>query len=202
MVMLRTYRGPSAYHYRPWIDEAEVFSRVLTAIKTLQAMPDQERRFLASGTKAAWPPTLVEFSDLVAQAEMPPDTDAIRGRVNLRSSEISDALIAGDWFAKLALIHENYPQFQVRLHDYRSHKRVSPQVDDQKFLSWYAHGWSLKNIGQRFGINEHQAERRLYEIARHLWRIANRTARLVEPESTERGRELAEARDALRGARA
>ena len=51
---LRTYTPtqPSRVQY---ISEAEVFSRTLTAIRTLKAMPDRERRFLASGTKAAWP---------------------------------------------------------------------------------------------------------------------------------------------------
>lgn len=200
MVTLRSYKRTDRYASPDWIDEAEVFSRVLTAIRTLRAMPDQERRFLASGTKAAWPETLVEFSDLVARADGPVESDSIPVRHDPKRTEISDALVAGEWFARLALLHENYADFERRILEFRAGSRPTPQVDDQRFLTWYAQGWSLKNIGQRLGLNEHEAERRLYEIARSLWRIANGAARLVDPETSIRGRKLAEARDSLRRA--
>jgi hypothetical protein len=182
---LRTY-VPTLPPRTPYISEAEVFSRTLTAIRTLKAMPDRERRFLASGTKAAWPATLVEWSDLLAQAEQTPDDIEPREKINPKRSEISDALVAGEWFAKLALLPENIDEFEKRVEEYRRGRDAygnivrSPQVDDQRLLTLYSQGWSLKLIGQRFGWNENQCERRLFEIARNLHRIANKTARYAD----------------------
>lgn len=179
MVKLRTY-VPTLPPRMPYISEAEVFERTLTAIRTLKAMPDRERRFLASGTKAAWPATLVEWSDLLAQAEQTPDDIEPREKINPKRSEISDALVAGEWFAKLALLPENIDEFEKRVEQYRIGKAKSPQVIDQRILTLWAFGWSLRLIGQRFGWNENQTERRLYEIARNLFRIANKTARFAD----------------------
>jgi hypothetical protein len=143
-------------------------------------MPDRERRFLASGTKAAWPATLVEWSDLLAQAEQTPDDIEPREKINPKRLEISDALVAGEWFAKLALLPENVEEFEHCVEAYRIGKTKSPQVIDQRLLTLYSQGWSLKLIGQRFGWNENQCERRLFEIARNLWRVANKTARYAD----------------------
>lgn len=176
---LRTY-VPTLPPRAPYISEAEVFARTLTAIRTLKAMPDRERRFLASGTKAAWPATLVEWSDLLAQAEQTPDDIEPREKINPKRSEISDALVAGEWFAKLALLPENIDEFEACVERYRIGKVKSPQVDDQRLLTLYSQGWSLKLIGQRFTMNEHECERRLNEIARNLFRIANKTARYAD----------------------
>jgi len=176
---LRTY-VPTLPPRTPYISEAEVFSRTLTAIRTLKAMPDRERRFLASGTKAAWPATLVEWSDLLAQAEQTPDDVEPREKINPKRSEISDALVAGEWFAKLALLPENIEEFEQCIEAYRTGMAKTPQVRDQKIVTLYSQGWSLKLIGQRFGWNENQCERRLFEIARNLWRIGNKTARYAD----------------------
>jgi hypothetical protein len=175
--MKRIYTVPSRM---PYISEAEVFARTLTAIRTLKAMPDRERRFLASGTKAAWPATLVEWSDLLAQAEQTPDDIEPREKINPKRSEISDALVAGEWFAKLALLPENIAEFEACVERYRTGKVKSPQVDDQRLLTLYSQGWSLRLIGQRFAMNEHECERRLHQIARNLFRIANKTARYAD----------------------
>jgi hypothetical protein len=175
--MKRIYTVPSRM---PYIPEAEVFSRTLTAIRTLKAMPDRERRFLASGTKAAWPATLVEWSDLLAQAEQTPDDIEPREKINPKRSEISDALVAGEWFAKLALLPENIAEFEACVEAYRVGRAKSPQVQDQKILTLYSQGWSLRLIGQRFGMNEQMLERRLNEISRNLFRIGNKTARYAD----------------------
>lgn len=180
MTKLRTYVPTYAGYKQPYISEAEVFSRTLTAIRTLKAMPDRERRFLASGTKAAWPATLVEWSDLLAQAEQTPDDIEPREKINPKRSEISDALVAGEWFAKLALLPENIDEFEQCVEAYRIGMAKSPQVRDQKILTLYSQGWSLRLIGQRFAMNDQMLERRLNEIARSLFRIANRTARYAD----------------------
>lgn len=176
---LRTY-VPTLPPRAPYISEADVFARTLTAIRTLKAMPDRERRFLASGTKAAWPATLVEWSDLLAQAEQTPDDIEPRERITPKRAEISDALVAGEWFAKLALLPVNIDEFEKRVEGYRTGVYKSPQVDDQRLLTLYSQGWSLKLIGQRFGWNDQQCERRFNEIARNLFLIANKTARYAD----------------------
>lgn len=181
MTKLRTYVPRYASPRIPYISEEEVFARTLTAIRTLKAMPDRERRFLLAGTKAAWPATLVEWSDLLAQAEQTPDDIEPREKITPKRSEISDALVAGEWFAKLALLPENVDEFHRVVEGYRAGRLKTPQVEDQRFLTLHSQGWSLKLIGSRFKLDENQAERRLYEIARNLWRIANQTARIVKP---------------------
>ena len=181
------YSTVGRYHAETLIPEADVLRRVLTSIRTLKAMPDRERRFLVSGTKSAWVPILVEWADLVAQAENPPDDCGPREKTTPTRAEVGDALAAGEWFAKLALLPENYQGFQRRLAIYRESKSHSPQVDDQKILAWVAGGWSLRLIGERIKLNEDQAERRFNEISRNLFRIANGTARLIDPEAEERG---------------
>lgn len=240
----------------PYISEAEVFARTLTAIRTLKAMPDRERRFLAAGSKIAWVQVILERGDENAQAstdfeplqrvikkhraprqelapEPPPregpplpqlardgilanvakrsaslethaaplenrpdgsakiayqpasvapcrDEEQPRERVHLKRADIDDALVAGEWFAKLALLPVNIDEFEKRVEGYRTGVYKSPQVDDQRLLTLYSQGWSLKLIGQRFGWNEHQTERRFNEIARNLFLIANKTARYAD----------------------
>lgn len=180
----------------PVISEDEVFARVVTAIKTLKAMPDRERRFLMAGTKSGWVQTLVEWSDLVAQAELPQDELDVRDRYEPKRAEISDAIIAGEWFAKLAVLLWNVDEFERCLGRYRAGSAKSPQVDDQKILNWYAAGWSLKLIGERLGFNEHQIERRLSEIRLALWSIANGRARLADTSARQRERKRDKARHA------
>lgn len=209
---LRTY-VPTLPPRAPYISEAEVFERTLTAIRTLKAMPDRERRFLASGTKAAWPATLVEWSDLLARegndpkkdfkpgvriyrrdipiepfmdivdakGEIPPrDDDDRRERDDPTRKEISDSLIAGAWFAKLALLPENIDEFERCVEQYRTGSSKSPQVADQRILTLHAQGWGPRLIGMKFGLNSDQIEKRIYQISRELFRIANGTARYAD----------------------
>lgn len=193
-------RYRSNYERPALLSEGEVLRRVITSIKTLKALPDAERRHLLSGTRAAWPQPLVEWADLLARAEITDDDFEPPEKYQPKRSEISDALIAAEWFAKLALLPENIDEFEARVAIYRLGKSKSVQVDDQKILSWVAFGWSLKSIGQRIGMNETQAERRYYEIIRNLARCANGQARLIDPATRKRKREYSEARNAGCGA--
>lgn len=168
------------------ISEDEAFSRTIAAIKTLKAMPDHERRFLMAGTKSGWVQTLVEWSDLVAQAEQTKDDYDPLERYRPKRAEISDALIAGEWFAKLAILPWNIDEFGRCLARYRAGLARTPQVEDQKFITLYAFGFSLKIIGERIGLNEQQAERRLLEIRDALSAIANGRARFADIDTIER----------------
>lgn len=176
------------------IPEERVFSRVLTAIRALKALPDKELRFLYAGKKSGWVQTLVEWADLVAQAELPRDDHDARDRWHPTRAEISDAMIAGEWFAKLAVLPENVDEFEKRLGLYRASLARTAQVEDQRILVWVASGLSLKLIGERLGRNEHQIERRIAEIRNSLWQIANGTARLADVEARERQRKSDKAR--------
>ena len=189
MSFANRYSAIGMIHAQTTIPEPDVLRRTLTAVRTLKALPDRERRFLTSGTKSGWVPHLVEWSDLVAQAELVDDDIAPPERVRPSRPEIADAMIAGEWFAKLALIPENIDEFEARVDLYRQKKRKSAQVADQEFLTWLSLGWTLKSIGERLRINENQAERRGNEISRNLFRIANGTARICNPEDRQRERE-------------
>lgn len=175
------------------ISEDEAWRRVMAAIRTLKAMPDAERRFLTSGSRSGWVITLVEWSDLVSQAEdvqpgAPPrdEHDTPPERYQPKRAEISDALVAGEWFAKLAITADNVREFADRLDDYRTGRERSPQVKDQRILEMFVRGYGLKTIGGRFKLNEHQIERRLLEIRTTIAAIANGRGGLVEPPRAQR----------------
>lgn len=262
----------------PAIPEDAAFGRVLSAIRTIEAMPDRERRFLTSGqglwlaklgSKLTWhdlnshedknleplhrvhvdiPADIAEFFGLPGdRVDRMPDTpptpmrvgDVCQARVDFRNermaarakrrginpvkfvpavgyipekepeesresfrptrAQVSDAIVAGEWFAKLALMPENIDEFERRLDQYANGGRRSPQVDDQRILSFYAFGWSLKLIGERYGLNEFQTERRIAEIRTSVHRIANGWARLADIENRGISRK---AEQATRGSRA
>ena len=257
----------------------EVFARVLTAIKTLQAMPDAERRFLLAG-QGSWlgkmgsvltwhdanaaedknleplhrvhveiPKDIAEFFGLPGdKVDRDPDAppmpmrvgDVSQARVDFRSermsdrmkrrgikpvkyvpaigpfpekepeqsremfrptsAQVSDALVAGDWFAKVALLRDdrycpkaerliaNVDQFEVRFAKFKAGGRRSFLVDDQRVLVWLAKGFSLRAIGLRLELSGDEMEIRLNEIRRSLFRIANGAARLADPEQRSRDR--------------
>lgn len=145
--------------------------------------------------------TLVEFSDLVARAEIVQDDTEPRDRYQPTRKEISDALIAGEWFAKLALLPENVDEYE-RLTDVRrrSDRRVSTYVEEQKVIAWWAFGMSLRLIGEGLRVNEFEAERRLNQAAISLWRIANGWAEFADVEARSRARKRYAARIPGRGA--
>lgn len=93
---MRKPRQFTAPRYIPRIPEDEVFARVLSAIKTIKAMPDAERRFLMAGTKSGWVQTLVEWADLVAQAEQPKD-------------DVEPREVYRDWLTSMNSNLKNYP---------------------------------------------------------------------------------------------
>lgn len=175
---LRTYKGPPTQDLIP---EAIVFDRVLDAIRTLHALPDGERRFLAAGTKSAWPAHLVEFADLVAQAEITPDEDTRPQRFKPTRAQISDATVAGAWWAQLVLMSKgNVDEFLDRSDLYRAGRVSSRLIFDQRIVEAYAVGFSVKAIGEREGRkSEHEIYRNLYRVARDLWSIANGLARIA-----------------------
>lgn len=202
-------RRPNRYAVRtvpraPLITEAEVFARVLTAIKTIKAMPDGERRFLIAGTKSGWVQTLVEWSDLVAQAEQPKDDVDVRERYHPKRAEISDAIIAGEWFARLAIIPRNVSEHERQMHLYRAGLIKSRLVVDQVILDLWASGWSVFLIGghSRVRMSEKEVLARFKIIASDLYEIANGTAELSNVDARQRAERDRQARTLADGAAA
>jgi len=192
-------RRPNRYAVRtvpraPLITEAEVFARVLTAIKTIKAMPDGERRFLIAGTKSGWVQTLVEWADLVAQAEQPKDDVEPREVYRPKRAEISDAMIAGEWFALLAIIPRNVSEHERQMRRYSSGLVNSRLVVDQLILDLWASGWPVDYIAShsRVRMSEKEVLARFKIIAADLHGIANGTAELADVDArkrAERGRQ-------------
>jgi len=186
----------------PVISEDEVFARVLTAIKTLKAMPDRERRFLMAGTKSGWVQTLVEWSDLVAQAELPKDELDVRDRYEPKRAEISDAIIAGEWFARLAIIPRNVSEHDHQMRLYRAGFVKSRLIRDQVILDLWSSGWSTFHIGahSRIRMSEKEVLARFKIIADDLWKIANGTAELSNVDARKRAERGCQTRAAANGA--
>lgn len=171
----------------PRLSKWEVERRVLASVRALRAMSDPERRFLLAGTKSGWVQTLVEWSDLVARAESREETpDTFRH--DPTRAEIADAMIAGEWFARLAILPKNVREFEGCVARYRAGWIKSPRIEDQRIVSWVAFGFSFKAVGERIRTNEHEAERRFSEIVDDLWEIANGTAKFADIEARERSR--------------
>jgi hypothetical protein len=204
--------------------------RVLTAIKTLRASPDIEARFLKAGSKVAWPKMLVEWSDAVAQTddELKPgvriyrkdiplepfmDFVAVKNGVPPRDDEeeqereeptrkaYSDMLIAGEWWAKLALTVPyagdpgNIDEFERNVEKYRRGEAKNCFVKDQIFLLLLSQGWSLYSIGKRFKLNDDETHERYFAIAQNIFYIANRKARLADPAERAREKRLKQSGD-------
>lgn len=202
-------RRPNRYAIRSaprpaLIPEAEVFARVLTAIKTLKAMPDRERRFLMAGTKSGWVQTLVEWSDLVAQAEQPKDDFEPREKHHPKRAEISDAIVAGEWFALLAIIPRNVSEHERQLRFYQAGIHKSRLIVDQVILDLWASGWSVFHIGghSRVRMSEKEVLARFKIIAADLYEIANGTAELANVDARKRAERGRQVRAAANGAAA
>jgi len=203
---LRTY-APTLPPRAPYISEAEVFERTLTAIKTLRALP----LGIFLGAKSTWPRELDFHAEAIRLAMTPgakvenkkiekaikklraKDFDDINLdgepvsnmpeppiRKHPTKEQISDCPVALEWFAKLALLPENISQFEKRCEDMRIGKRRTPQVDDQIILTLYAIGFSSRLIGMRLKKQDREIERELNVIARKLFLIANKTARYAD----------------------
>lgn len=251
---MRVYR----HHPTPQsISDVDAYERVIRAVRTIDAMPDRERRFLMAG-QGSWLAKLGNvwtwhdanaqhdtvldplervvvhrktrhapaFADpVVRDPDMPPTPRRIRDaalgvathrRMRMHSvdqnkgtrrdqfvpaasryvpkkepdpprevfrpsrKDISDAMIAGAWFAALALRAENVCEFEKSRDAYRRGKSKTTWVDDQRIVAMHARGASLKTIGGslRGGkLNAEQVEVRIRQIARSLSEIANGRSR-------------------------
>ncbi len=225
MSFSQRYARIGRMHAATSIPEGEVFSRVLAAIRTIRSMPKGD----VQAVRSNWPKEfefhgeaikLLVFEGNLADSKFkrlmakdfddihlgpPAGDEADRPRDPKPSrAQVSDAMVAGAWFSCVAIIPENVSEFENRIELYRLGKRKSAQVDDQRILSWLAFGWSIQSIAQHRDIetDEHQVERRINEISRNLWRIANGTARLCDIEERQRNRERAKAGNAFSRERA
>lgn len=199
-------RRPDRYAIRgarraPMIPEAEVFARVLTAIKTIKAMPDGERRFLMAGTKSGWVQTLVEWADLVAQAEQPKDDVDPREVYRPKRAEISDAMVAGEWFALLAIIPRNVSEHEHQMRRYSAGLVNYRLVVDQLILDLWASGWPVDYIAShsRVRMSEKEVLERFKIIAADLHGIANGTAELSNVDARKRAERGCQTRAAANG---
>ncbi|MFZ4807503.1 MAG: hypothetical protein ACOYLQ_09620 [Hyphomicrobiaceae bacterium] len=121
--------------------------RVLRAIRTLGVLRDREADWLRY--KACWPATLVEWSDLLAQAENP-DLEAKPARFEPTRSDLGDYLTALSWWARLA----------------PGPRRPGRLRGDQLIVMLVAYEFSFKSIGQRMEFNRHEDTiRRRYRMA-------------------------------------
>ena len=194
----RTFTAP---RYIPRIPEDEVFARVLSAIRTIKAMPDAERRFLMAGKKSGWVQTLVEWSDLVAQAEQPKDDFEPREKHHPKRAEISDAIVAGEWFALLAIIPRNVSEHERQFRLYQAGIHKSRLIVDQVILDLWASGWPVDYIAahSRVRMSEKEVLARFKIIAEDLWKIANGTAKLADVHARNRAERHRQARTAANG---
>jgi hypothetical protein len=203
---LRTYI-PTLPPRTSYISEADAFDRTQRAILTLAAVPKggpagvrsnwpKHFDFHAEAIRIAMTPgarvenpkiekaikklRAQDFDDINLDGKTVSNMPSAPYREPPSAEAVSDCLVAGEWFAKLALLPENIDQFEHRVEEMRTGKRKSAMVDDQIIVMLYAQGWSLRMIGIRFRWNEDQTERRLFEVARHLFRLANGTARYAD----------------------
>lgn len=195
------------WHAQNLIPEGEVFDRVLTSIKTMRKLPSAAMQSVRSN----WPRELEFHGEAIKVAVFagnledkkfkklavrdfedvylgpPADDEPVRDRP-ATAHEITDASVAGLWFAKVALLPHNFAEFQAVLERHRKRKANTTFVADQKILSWLSRGFSIRSIGEHRDIrlDDRQVERRISQISRDLFRIANKTARLVDPEGQPR----------------
>jgi hypothetical protein len=194
------------WHAANTIPEAEVFRRTLAAVRTLKKLPSgkiqsvrsnwpREFEFHGEAIKAAVFAGAArddkkfkrlrarDFDDL--HLGPPPKGDEPPEVVRpATAAEITDAEIAGAWFAKLALMPENAAEFRSAVERYRIGRASNTFVADQIVVALMASGWGPRAIGEhdRIKLTERQAERLINEISRNLWRIANGTARIISLE--------------------
>lgn len=205
----------------PTVSGVEALRRVLTAILTMEAEPAVFRRVV----KSNWPSDFEHHAEAIKLAvfrgdledkkfrrlrardfddvhlDWPSSDDAPPPKFRPTRKQIDDAMIAGEWFARLSIVTDerydpkskrlvkNCDQFALRIEAYRRGEAATPLVDDQKILTWVAKGWSVRVIGQRFTMSEDEMGTRIDEIAHSLSSIANGYARLQEPSARKRTRE-------------
>lgn len=144
----------------------------MRAIRTLACVTDPERSFLAAGSKSQWPQTLVEWADLVAQAENQ-EIGAAVTPFRPTPEDIGDYLVALEWVAAL----RRMPRVAGRTVRKGRRDRMTP---DQEIVWLVAWEFSFEEIGRRIGRNALHTRRRYRSIVDDLWRIANGYVRLVD----------------------
>lgn len=200
---------------RALIPEHDVFARVLSAIRVTDADPPVR----PSRVKSNWPTEfenvamaikwavwrgkpledklyrklrIGDFEDIwFGETEGSPESE----RQRFKPGQVADAIIAGSWFAALQRLHENIDEAEAAHEAYRLGNIKTALITDQKILTWYAKGFTMKSIGAHSDIklDEHQVERRLNEISRSLFRIANGYAALVDLDARRRAQERVQA---------
>lgn len=195
------------YRYNAPRDEAaeaaEVYERVVAAINTLDRLPSNDLKRLASN----WPREFAfhaeairwtvwagkarndknfkrlrwdDFADIYLG---PSDDDDLAGRVDRTPPSreaIADAEIAGGYWSALARLPENIDEFRAAKNAYRWGRRPVPWVDDQRIVAWHARGVSLRSIGAKLEkgkLSEHEVETRIKRIATDLANIARECTR-------------------------
>lgn len=209
----------------PMIPESEIMPRVLASVRTMRAMPGVRMTASRSSWPREFDFHAIAIVEAVFSGETdnkmfrrlryrdfedvhfgkPASDDDDDANENLNAAErrfeppsraeVSDALIAGAWFARLALLAENIDEFEGRVAEFRSGKRRNPQVEDQEIVSFVAFGWSFYAIGKRLDVDGQQAENLYFSIARRLFDIANGRTKLADPIARQRARKLAQISD-------
>lgn len=180
---------------RPLIAERECWDRVCSAIRVSNA----EVAVRPSGIKSNWPAEFEHVSTAIKWAVwrgkpledklyrklMAGDFEDIwfektegaeeRERSRFAAKEVTDAITAGVWFASLQRRREFVSETLEAYELYRIGAAKTALITDQKILSWYALGWSLKAIADHKDIrqDEHKVGAALNRICREVFFIAN-----------------------------
>lgn len=207
----------------PIIPESEIMPRVLASVRTMRAMPGVRMTASRSSWPREFDFHAIAIVEAVFAGETdnkmfrrlryqdfedvhfgkPASDDDDDANENLNAAErrfdppsraeVSDALIAGAWFARLALLAENIDEFEHCVAEFRAGARRNPQVEDQQIVSYVAFGWSFYAIGKRLDTDAQQAEHRYCSISRRLFDIANGRTRLADPAARARCRRARQA---------
>lgn len=137
-------RPPATVEADPVPDEIpalEVERRLLTACKTIRALPDRDRKFFT--VKAMWPDVVRETSDAYGY------TEAMMPRFRPSPRDVSDCLVALAWarclekrefrFIWWRSFDLSYRAIANKIH--RSHEDARRKYRDAILLCWYHANW-------------------------------------------------------------
>lgn len=153
---------------RDEISIADVERRILRAVRTLKCVRDRDKAFLSAGSRSSMPAYKVEWSDLVARAELQEPEPGLAAPFFPTRADIGDYLTALDWVAGLARLPSKRAP--------RAKRRVTsefPSATDQLILFLIAFEFSFAAVGRKINKNEFEVKRRYRAILDDCWRIAN-----------------------------
>jgi DNA-binding CsgD family transcriptional regulator len=157
----------------------QVAQRITRALLTCKYMADPEFRFLAAGSRVAWPQYVYDGEDRKAQAENQSNLDAAPPRFRPTARDLSQLDEAMAWFRVMNL------DAAACAAAVRAGKL--PLSPDQRLIWWRATGRSTATVARYLGVSDETARRRTNAAYARLHAIAERAAR----DALSRARRLA-----------